>query len=843
MKTLSLAFLLAIFTSVIFFFTQKNNVKNEESPEFPSDWFFRQRAYPYNSINQTVYLQEMKKAKKQRNRYQNKASVWEFIGPTNIEGRITDVEILPGSSQTLFTGTASGGVFRSYNSGNNWEPVFDNEISLSIGDVAISKSNPDIIYVGTGEANAGGGSLAYDGAGIFKSTDGGNSWEQKGLEDCGSVGRMVVHPQNPDIVYVAAMGRLFSNGSQGGVYKTTDGGETWEQKLFISDSTGAIDIVVNPIHPDTVFAAMWERVRRPNRRSYGGITSGIYRSFDGGETWQELTYGLPSSAEDKGRIGIDICESNPNVLYAVYADRTGYLKGVYKSTDNGDSWTYKGNGLYSDTFQSYGWWFGRIKVDPADENTAYVIGFNLYKTSNGGNSWNQVTNWSVHVDQHALAIDPQNHNHLFLGNDGGFYKSFNQGNSWNRNPSLPITQFYACDVAEQYPQSIYGGAQDNGTVRTMNGGSDNWENIYGGDGLRVLVDPENNNYVYAQSQYGNLARSTNAGNSFTGATSGISYSDRFNWNCPITYDPQNTAVLYFGTNKLYKSTNHAGYWNAVSGDLTNGDEPGNLAYNTLTAISVSPFNGNLIYTGSDDGNVFYTADGGASWNNISGNLPDRWVTSIKADPFDESRVYVTFSGYRWDDYLPHVFRSDNMGNSWTDISSNLPEVPVNEIIIDPQDTGYLYLATDAGVYFSENGGENWFPAGSGMPVTVVDDIRLHNPTRTLYAATYGRGIYSLDLDILTGIQENTVKNKIDIKCFPNPFTEYVNISLSNIEGYQKIYISDLSGRIISILNTKSSNNGELLKWYPGSDVSKGIYFVTIKTTRGSSTSKVIFLKE
>lgn len=825
------------------------NKLDDKMSQVPNDWFFRQRAFPFESINHNAYLLAIKSAELKRMETVNREEVeWDFAGPTNIEGRITDIELSTDSPQAIYIGAASGGVFKSTNQGADWLPIFDIASSLSIGDIAISPSNSDVVYVGTGEANAGGGSLAYDGTGIFKSTDAGLNWEYAGLENSGSIGRMVVHPENPDIVYVAAMGRLFANGSQGGVFKTTDGGQNWEQKLFISDSTGAIDILIDPDNPETVYTAMWERVRRPGRRSYGGSTSGIYKSSNGGDNWTELTNGLPTNPSDKGRIGIDICNSNPQVLYAVYADKIGYFKGIYKSINGGETWEQADNGIDNGAFSSYGWWFGRVKVDPVDPDIAYLIAFELHKTSNGGSYWNTASSWQMHVDQHAVAIDPENNNNVYVGNDGGFYSSQNGGSSWNWSEKLPITQFYTCEVDEQHPERIYGGTQDNGTNRTMTGALNDWYSIYGGDGFRVLVDPVNNNYVYAEYQYGGLGRSTNGGSSFTGATNGISYSDRYNWNCPIVFNPQNSETLYFGTNKLYKSTNRAASWSAISGDLTNGDEGGNIAYNTLTTISVSPVNPQFIYTGSDDGNIWFTPDEGNTWNNISFGLPNRWVSSIVADPVNENFVYVTFSGYRWDEYLAHVFRSDNNGLSWVDISYGLPEVPVNELVADPEKQGYLYIATDVGVYYSEDNGENWIAAGTGMPILVVNDLRLHNPSRKLVAATYGRGIYTLDLSILTELN-NTIESSNSLVCYPNPFSDCVNIKVHNILQNSRVNIEIInsSGQLLTVLYDGIFNDFDnVFKWNGtdsnGHTLPNGIYFVKFISDEETVTKKILLRK-
>ncbi|PLX03699.1 MAG: glycosyl hydrolase [Marinilabiliales bacterium] len=840
MKKLLIPFIATGIFSIVISLMLLNRAE-QKTKSYPSDWFYKQRSFPFKSINHSEYLTAVKQAKAMISEKSNNFVEWQFAGPVNIEGRITDIELQPGNSQIIYVATAAGGVFKSTNSANSWEPIFDSEASMSIGDIAISESDPDIVYVGTGEANAGGGSLAYDGTGIYKSIDEGENWTLIGLENSGSIGRMVVHPQNPDILYVAAMGRLFSDGSQGGIFKTEDGGISWEQKLFISDSTGAIDVVMNPNNPDIVYAAMWERVRRPDRRSYGGPTSGIYKSVDGGENWTELTNGLPTNSSEKGRIGIDISKSNPDVLYAVYADSIGYFQGMYKTLNAGESWINAGNGIDPDAYASYGWWFGRVKVDPVSYNTAYLIGFYPYKTTNGGSSWNNIATWTVHVDQHAMAIDPVENNKVYLGNDGGFYTSLNGGNTWIWNEKLPITQFYTCEVDEQNPERIYGGAQDNGTNRTLSGNFDDWENIFGGDGFRVLVNPLDNNYVYAEYQYGGLGRSTNGGLSFSSATNGISGYNRFNWNSPLVFDPQNPSTLYFASQKLYKSTNNAASWTAISGDLTNGQGNGNIVFNTITSISVSPLDQDYIYTGSDDGTVYFTSDGGLSWNKISDDLPERWISSVAADPFDKNKVYVTLSGYRWDEYIPHVLMSEDNGETWLDISANLPEAPVNEIVTDPEKPGYLYVATDMGVYYTSSQGETWDITSTGMPFIIVTDLRLHNPTRKLIAATYGRGMYKLDLSILLNTDDKHINNTDIVKCYPNPFSSTLNIEI-NKENFETVFVEIINANGQTVRSYENVSDTKLV--WDGTDnngvqQNSGMYIVRVKTEKGISTLKLI----
>lgn len=830
---------------VLFFLSPfKKTGQEQGSGPVPSDWFFMQRAYPQGKMNHPLYVTSLKNINAQKKIKKDEA-IWNFAGPFNTGGRLTDIESAACTSD-IYAGAASGGIFKLSADGSLWESIFDEALSLSIGDIALSPSDCETIYAGTGEANCGGGSQTYDGVGVYKSTDGGNSWEHKGLEQSRNIGRIAVHPEDPEIAYVAAMGNLFADSPDRGIYKTSDGGNTWELILYVSDSTGGIDIVINPESPDMVYAALWERIRRPDRRRYGGPTCGIYKTEDGGENWTELSNGLPSPGEDVGRIGIDICQSEPDVLYAIYADKTGYFEGVYKSTNGGNTWNQTNDGALENCYQSYGWWFGRIEADPVDPAIAYVIGFDLYKTTNSGNSWSNISESDVHVDQHGLYINPLDHDQLFLGNDGGYYISADGGTNWEWINTLPITQFYTCEIDEQNPWRLYGGTQDNGTNRTLAGATDDWNRIYGGDGFYVLVDPEDNDYIYAEYQYGGLGRSTDGGLSFNGATSGISSSDRKNWNTPVVFDPANSQILYYGSNKLYKSTNRAVSWSAISGDLTNG--PGvNLTYGTLTTIAVSPVNSDIIYTGTDDGNVWVTTTGGAGWMQVDETLPDRWVTRLAADPWEDNTVYVTFSGYRWDEYIPHVLRSDDNGQNWTDISGNLPEIPLNDIIVDPENNQWLYVASDAGVFSSHDLGVTWSLMGANLPLVPVNDLDLHNPTRKLVAATFGKSMYTYDLyqdTISTGLQHpDALTRQLALTISTNPLANNSFILVRSPKNVTaKIYLLDMAGRKTGRALEKRMIRGENkvgLSPFGINKLNPGIYLFVVETEVGVLSEKCL----
>lgn len=817
---------------------QRNIQKGTVQEKIPNDWFFAQRAFPQGEINREVYREAQRQAQFMKAQATTvRSGSWVSAGPTNIGGRISDVELSPTSFDTIYAGAASGGVFKSLDGGQSWTPIFDEALSLSIGDIALDPSNSNIIYVGTGEVNAGGGSQTYDGFGLYRSTDAGSTWEHLGLEDTRYISRVVIDPLNSRRIFVAAMGKLFGINSGRGLYRSTDGGQAWEQSLFISDSTGCIDVVIHPANPDTVYAAMWERIRRPDRRSYGGATCGLYRSYDGGATWQELTAGLPNNSPAVGRIGISICAAQPDILYAIYADNIGYFDGVYKTTDSGDSWTRTNDGTLGSLYASYGWWFGNIRVDPVNPDIAYAMGLDVYKTNNGGQSW-FYSSGGMHVDQHGLYIHPQNPNYVVAGNDGGIYVSQNGGSGYTKSPNLAITQFYTGEVDYQFPERLYGGTQDNGTNRTLTGNPNQWQNIYGGDGFYVLVDPSDNNYVYAESQYGNLGRSTNGGTSFQYALSGVAGS-RNNWSSPLAMDPSNPQVLYFGTERVNKTVNRAVSWAPISPDLSNGPPSGNLIFGTITTIAAAPSDPNTIYAGTDDGNVWVTLSGGSNWVNISASLPVRWITRVAVDPFDARTAYVTLSGYRWDEYLPHIFRTTDAGANWEDISANLPEAPLNDVIVDPENTAALYLAGDVGVFYSQNSGTAWLYLGAGLPNVPVTDLVLHNPTRTLIAATYGRSMFTYDLDQPTGLAAGNPAPPGDFELlqnYPNPFNAATEIRFRvGTPAQVTLEVFDISGRKIKTLVEEVFPAGMFKTYWNGADirglpVASGTYIYRLKVS-------------
>ncbi len=836
------------FFSVFILSSCKNNSgKNSEEKEigkmeYPAEWMYNQRAYPNNYINKEAYKEAILQSKQIiANRSPEQAGEWTFVGPLNTGGRVTDVAIAPDNDDHLYVATATGGIFRSYDAGSNWTPIFDQEAKLSIGDIVIASSNPQRIYAGTGEANGSATDGAYFGDGIYRSDNAGDTWTNVGLPESNHIGRIVVDPANPDRVFAAATGQLYGKNSERGIYRTTNGGGSWEQVLFVTDSTAAIDVAMNVANTNIIYAAMWERTRKPWQRDYGGVTSAIHRSLDGGTTWTELgvANGLPAPNAQTGRIGIAVSESDPATVYARFTTNeiTNEFNGLYKSTDNGNNWTLvTPAGALSGIDANFGWYFGNVRVNPTNSSEVYIVGFDIAKSTNSGGSWQTLP--GMHVDHHALDFSRTNSNFMLSGNDGGAYISNNGGSSWTKFLNLPITQFYNIEVDKTQPERLYGGTQDNNTIRTITGGASDWNAIWGGDGFHVNVDPVDNNYIYVESQYGNLGRSTNGGNNFTNATSGISGSDRNNWNTPVIISPFDNEILYYGTNKLYTS-NRATFWTAISPDLTDGLHPsGSLAFGTLTAIASSYNNLDVIYTGSDDGNVNVTFDGGTTWTDVSAGLPDQYITSIAMVPSYDMVAYVTVSGFKYLDYTPHVFKTTDGGQNWIDISSNLPNIPVNDIIVYPTEN-ILFVATDLNVWYSKDDGTNWTILGNNLPLTVVMDLKFHEPTQTLYAGTFGRAMHSYDVSDILSVGENELTSN-SIKIYPNPAISEFTIS-QNLSSEGTVQLYDISGKKIKeLFRGNFGTNKNITVKTDG--IAAGIYLVKVNSGKQSVTKKLVINK-
>jgi len=725
-------------------------VTSELGPRQPNPWFYVERAFPLGHIPVPLYRRAQEQAADLRAERGISPASWTPRGPENIGGRITDIAIDPTNDNTVYAGAAEGGVFRSFDGGQSWTPLFDSMPALAIGALAIDPSNPNSILAGTGEVNPGGGSVAYGGTGLYRSLDQGDSWSLVGLESSGSIGRIVIDPGNPNRIFVAVMGPLWEATPERGVYRTLDGGTTWEQVLAIDNVTGSVDLVQRPDNPNVLFATTWQRIRQPEYYDYGGPGCAVYTTTNGGDTWTLVEGGLPAPSENGGRIGISLCRTQPDVMHAIYANRVGYFAGLYRSIDGGATWTRTTDAALVNVFASYGWWFGNVRTHPLDPDTIYVLGLDFWKSSNGGASYYNASH-IMHVDHHGLDFGTGATPILYNGNDGGVYRSADGGETWTKCPNLPLTQVYRLGLDASNPNAIYLGSQDTSTVRTLTGALDDWVEIYGGDGFQPLVHPLNPNSIWAQYQWGSIYYSADGGTVWLGATIGIAYSDRTGWNAPHVFDPNNPDLRYTGTFRVYKSTGPRN-WVAISADLTGGPHQGNDGQvdGTLTSLAVSPQDSNVIWAGSNDGYVQVTTNLGGLWSNVSAGLPQRWVTAVRADPFVRETAYVTISGYRWTEPLPHVFRTTDLGATWEPIAGNLPEAPVNDFLADPANPGRYFVATDVGVFETLDGGVFWSMLGDNLPNVITTTLALEPATQQLLVGSFGRSVFScpIGLEIL-----------------------------------------------------------------------------------------------
>jgi photosystem II stability/assembly factor-like uncharacterized protein len=810
MKALNICSLFLVTGIFISFYSDAvHHKKHPENIFAPDEWIFLQRSFPYGKIDETAQMKaiqqvvEGKKIQKNKNpRYE-----WEFVGPVNLGGRITDIEVPSGSENTVYAAAASGGIFKSFDRGNTWFPIFDGQTAIAVGDIAISPSDTNVIYAGTGEPNAGGGSLAYDGSGIFKSADGGQTWQNLGLTESGSTGRIALDPSNPALIFVAVMGKLFANNPERGIFRSTDGGNSWQKVLFVSDSTGGIDVVLNPSNPNIIYASLWERIRRPNRRVYGGPTSAIYKSTDGGTTWNKLVNGLP--VQQLGRISLALSAGNPAIIYASIVGKNEQLIDVYKSTDSGDHWVAL-NAVSQIYTTSYDWWFGGVKVDPVNPNEVYLLMMYPYRSLTGGtaNSWAGIAS-GAHVDQHALYLSPTNPQYRILGNDGGV--NFTSDNfltiTGTDQQNLPIGQFYSVDVfaGGSAPNYVAGGLQDNGVAEKSDVPPQEWQLVIGGDGVLSKFDPGDPQTFYGSTQYGGFEFSNPVNGYYF--PSGFNAGDRFNWKSPMTIYKKHSSMVFIGSNRVYRSMNYGYTVEPISSDLSNGPGISGVVYGTVTALAVAPSDSETIYAGTDDANLWSTQNGGLSWSKINTGLPQRWVTSVKVAAGNPLEVFVTFSGYRFNDSIAHVYHSLDGGLSWTSISGNLPDIPVNDLFQDPEYPGILYLATDVGVYYSIDTGLDWQLLGSALPLVPVNELAMYAASHYLYAATYGRSMYRINISDITGIKEVQTA-KLNLSIFPNPVQGEFHLQFMIINDQPAILsVYNLQGTLLKTENLGNLNRG------------------------------------
>ncbi|GAB1309501.1 hypothetical protein KH5_21840 [Urechidicola sp. KH5] len=699
------------------------------------------------------------------------------IGPSGMSGRITAIDVVESNTDIMYVGTASGGLWKSNSGGITWEPIFDNEITASIGAVAIQQSNPSVIWVGTGEGNPR--NSLNGGYGIFKSIDGGKSWKSMGLKKTRHIHRVVIDPTNPNIVYAGAIGSPWGIHEERGVYKTTDGGVTWNKILYANPKTGVADLIMDPKNPNKLIAAMWEHYREPWFFKSGGKGSGLHITYDGGDTWKKMTEedGFPKG--ELGRIGVAIAPSEPNTIYAIVEAKKNAL---YKSSDGGSRWKMVNNtssGRGSKGIGNRPFYYSEIYVDPTNENRLYSIYTYVNVSEDGGKSFSLLmpaynVNNGVHPDHHAWWIHPTNGKFMIDGNDGGLNITKDGGKTWRFIGNIPVAQFYHINIDNEYPYNVYGGMQDNGSWRgpahvwkAQGIRNSYWQEISFGDGFDVIPDRDNSRYGWSMSQQGYVVRYDHkTGNNYSVKPNhpDPNIKLRFNWNSAINIHPQNNSTIYFGSQFVHKSTDKGETWTIISPDLTSNDpekqmqhESGGLTMDatgaenhcSILVIEPSPIESNMLWVGTDDGKVHITQNEGGNWKEVTKNikgLPEgAWVTQIKASNKNKGEALLVANDYRRFNYEAYVFRTKNYGKSWERlVDSEDVESFALSIIEDPIASNLMFLGTDDGLYMTLNAGETWQKWTEGFPTVPVKDLVIHPREHDLVIGTFGRAAWVID---------------------------------------------------------------------------------------------------
>jgi len=690
------------------------------------------------------------------------------IGPAINSGRVSDFAVQPDAHHIIFVATASGNLWKTVNAGTTWEPIFDKEGSYAIGCVTLDPNNPNVVWVGTGENNSQ-RSVAF-GDGVYKSLDGGQNWENVGLEESEHIGMITIDPRDSNVVYVASQGPLWRSGGERGVYKTTDGGATWERVLHVSDETGVNEVHMDPRNPDVLYASSYQRRRHVYTLVDGGPETAIYKSTDAGANWRKLTEGLPKV--DMGKIGMAVSPANPDFIYAIIEAQRD-KGGTFRSTDRGESWS-----KMSDHVSQSPQYYNELIADPKDPNRVYSMDTLLQVTFDGGKTFKRLFKRNKHVDNHALWVDPDNTDHFIVGCDGGIYETFDLGQNYRFFENFPITQFYRVSVDNSKPfYYVFGGTQDNqsmgGPSRTLYSSgisNEDWFITTGGDGYETVVDPTNPDIVYSQSQYGGLVRYDRV----SGEQIDIQPQEepgeaahRWNWDSPIIISPHSPSRLYYACQRLYRSNDRGNSWTAVSPDLSRQIDPNTLPvfgkiqsidavaknmstsnYGNIVSLTESPLVENLIYVGTDDGLIQVTEDGGANWravDQVPGVPKMTYVSRLEASLHDGDTVYATFNNKKQADFKPYVFVSRDRGQTWSSITGDLPDREiVYSLMQDHVKPELLFVGTEFGLYFTVDEGTHWIRLKGGLPTIQVRDIDIHRTENDLALGTFGRGFYILD---------------------------------------------------------------------------------------------------
>jgi photosystem II stability/assembly factor-like uncharacterized protein len=686
------------------------------------------------------------------------------IGPAIMGGRVVDFAVVDSNTAVIYAAIGPSGLWKSTNAGITWEPSFHREGSVAVGAVDVSQSHHDIVWVGTGEGTSR--NSVGIGDGVYKSEDGGKTWTNMGLEDTRHISQIIIDRNDPDIVYIGALGHLWGPNEERGVYKTADGGKTWKKILYVNADTGAADLAVDPSNSRILYAATWDYRRKPFHFRSGGPGSAIYKTTDGGETWRKIHVGLPSG--EYGRIGLDVCRTKPEVVYALVENANG---GVFRSEDKGETWRRMSDKQTYDRVNFRPFYYSKITLDPNNDLVVYVYSGSSYVSRDGGKTFSGISR-GTHPDHHMMWVNPHNSLHLLDGNDGGIDISYDGGKSWHSVKTNAWSEVYQVGYDMRDPYFVYVGLQDNGSWGAPVNSLDpsgimnfHWYVIGGGDGFYIQPDPVDYSTVFRNAHMGGITRfdvKTGDSQDIKPVAPLNEPPYRFNWNSPILLSPHDRGVVYFGGNYLFKTTDGGRSWDKISPDLSSNDPekqkdsggvtPDNTGaeiHCTIYAISESPLKQGLIWIGTDDGLVQLTQDGGATWTDLTRNIrglpPESWVTRVEASHFTEGTAYACFDRHRWDDYKPYVYMTDDYGRTWTSLAADLPEVGYLHVVReDPVNPDLLYVGTEFGLFLSFDGGENWIPFRNGFPTVAVRDIQVHPRDHDLLVGTHGRGLWVLD---------------------------------------------------------------------------------------------------
>jgi photosystem II stability/assembly factor-like uncharacterized protein len=812
----------------------------------PEEWFFAIRNYPDAAPSLARYTAAMQEACARMNSVQERSELpgfsapWVSQGPNNIGARINTIKVHPTNQNIIYVGYSAGGVWKTTDGGQTWRPVFDQQPFLAIGDIELDPRNPEVVYVGTGDPNISG--YPFIGDGLWRSTNGGQTWQNIGLQSTRIISRIIPHPTNSNILYVATMGLPFQRDNNRGLYKTSDGGRSWQQILFFNNQSGVIDLEMDPKNPDILYAAGWDRIRSNRESVINGINSRIWKTTNGGQNWTQLTNGLPSGA--RGRIGIAISTVDANQLVAIYTGLSSRFEAIYESLDGGQQWKEVAMQNLDKGFQAdFSWYFGKIFINPFVTNDIWALGISTWRSTNFGGNWTEAIpeNNPVHVDHHDMAfLGP---NRFLVATDGGLFRSDDGSQSWRRVDNIPTTQFYRVAYNPFRPELYYGGTQDNGTI--SGNGQGNWRNLYWGDGFQAAFHPTNANIFYYEWQNGNIVATTDGGQTFVDGTAGILGGDRRHWDMQYFISNLNPDRMFTGTQRAYAGTGHPTRWTAVSEDLTDGDLLG-ARFHTISTIDENRFEAGNLYVGTTDGNVWRGNANTQTWQDIRNGLPDRYVSSVRASPTTTNRVFVSFSGYKDNDFRALIYRSDNRGDSWQSIGETLPPLAVNDLLVLPGSRdSVIFAATDGGVYGTIDGGKRWERLGRQMPMVAIYHLGINPVQKTLVAGTYARSILTFPLDSLrtrrdvSTAEPGSIRNQT-MKLYPTLASESVTVRLFNLRARQttQIAIYDMTGRQVWQQQVRNSNQEDLT--IPLTDLPTGPY-VAVANTEGVVWSNAKFV--